>query len=181
MGIFWPKFLVKKKGILVVMCKLNSPGGRGVAQQKHYKSRLKIIPRSSYKALAINDSTNDVDFTNVSKIRKLESWIRKPWGNDIKWYNIWGDQTTHFISSTKNLTANNSSCNYKNAKITFDVGPTICVSFAKKRKTQIGWAATIGRKTRRWAKVNNTSRNGSLCHVPSSDKMIMRSPCQETW
>ncbi len=59
----------------------------------------------------------------------------------------------------------------------FKVGPTTCVSPSNEEKTQVGWVATIGQKTRRWANINNTPPKGSPCHIPYSDEMIMESPC----
>jgi hypothetical protein len=76
------------------------------------------------------------------KIWKPKSKIWKPRGSDIKWSNPWGDQATHFVGYTKRLYAKNSSYNHKNAKKTFDVQPTICVSSTEEEKTQIRWAAT---------------------------------------
>jgi hypothetical protein len=70
--------------------------------------------------------------------------IRKLGRNDIKWSNILGDRATHFDGYTKSPNADNSSYNRKNAQTTFDVGLAICVSFAKERKTHVGWATVVG-------------------------------------
>jgi hypothetical protein len=40
---------------------------------------------------------NDLDPTNVPKIYKHESRIKKLGINDIKWSNPCGDQATHFV------------------------------------------------------------------------------------
>jgi hypothetical protein len=56
------------------------------------------------------------------------------------------DQATHFVGYTKRPNVDNSSDNHKNVRNTYNVGPTICVSFVKERKTQVGWVATVGRK-----------------------------------
>jgi len=41
--------------------------------------------------------------------------------------------------------AENSSYNRKNVGTTFDGGPTICVSFVKGGKTQVGWSKKVSR------------------------------------
>ncbi len=84
-----------------------------------------------------------MDFINVPKIQKFKLGVRKPWGSDIKWSNIWGDQATHFVGCIENLNASNSSYNCKIAITTFDAGPTICVSSVKEGKTQVRWVAII--------------------------------------
>jgi len=48
----------------------------------------------------------------------------------------------------------------------------------KKGKHKWG-ATTIRRKVQKWAKTYNAPPNGSPCHVPNADKMIMKAPCQE--
>ncbi len=58
-----------------------------------------------------------------------------------------GDQIIHFIGCTKNLNAENSYCNHKKKRTTSNAGPIICVSFANKRKTQVGWAIAVGQRT----------------------------------
>jgi hypothetical protein len=80
----------------------------------------------------------------VPKIRKPKSTIRKLKGSDIKWSNLLGDQVTHFDGYTKSPNADNASYNCKNVKDTFDARLVICVSFAKERKTQVGWAIVVG-------------------------------------
>ncbi len=47
----------------------------GITQQI---KRLDIVPRSSWKPLTTNDSTNDVDPIDAPKIQKLELRIKKP-------------------------------------------------------------------------------------------------------
>jgi hypothetical protein len=55
---------------------------------------------------------NDLDPTNVFKIWKPELGIRKSGGNDIKWSNPCGDQTTHFIGYTESSNVKKSGCNH---------------------------------------------------------------------
>jgi hypothetical protein len=52
---------------------------------------LNIIPRSSWKTLAINDSTNDLNRINAPKIQKPKLGIWKTRRNDIKWSNSCDD------------------------------------------------------------------------------------------
>jgi hypothetical protein len=73
--------------------------------------RLNIIPKSSWKALATNDSTNDLDPINVSKI-KPKLGVKTSRESDIKWSNPYGDQTTHFVDYIKSLNIENSCCNH---------------------------------------------------------------------
>ncbi len=84
-----------------------------------------------------------MDHTNVPKIRKLKSKIKKSGGSHIEWSNFCEDQTTHFVSCLKSLNADNSSYNCKNIRPTYDVRPPICVSFAKEGKTQVWWATIV--------------------------------------
>jgi hypothetical protein len=60
------------------------------------------------------------------------------------------------------------------------VGPIICVSSPNARKTQVRLDVTIKWKAQKWAKIN-VPPNGSPCHVPNPNKMIMKSPCQKAW
>jgi len=57
----------------------------GITQRKHHKNHLRIykhiIPRSSWRDLTTNDSTNDLDPTDAPKIQKPESRVRK-------WYKV---------------------------------------------------------------------------------------------
>jgi len=53
----------------------------------------------------------------------------------------------------------------------------MCVSSSNEGKTQVGWVATIRRKARRWANINNIPPKGCPCHVPYSNEMTMKSPC----
>ncbi len=80
----------------------------------------------------------------MPKIQKPKSGIRNQRGNELKWFNFLGDQTTHVDGYTKSPNANNSFYNHKNAITTSDAGLAICVSFANKRKTQVRWAAVVG-------------------------------------
>jgi hypothetical protein len=52
-----------------------------------------------------------------------------------------------FIGYIEKLNVDNSSCNYKSIGTTFDVRPTICVSFTKERKIQVRWVVVV------WCKV----------------------------
>ncbi len=60
--------------------------------------------------------------------------------------------------------------------VMFEIGPTMCVSSMNEGKTQVGWVATIGRKTQRWANINNTLPKRPFCHVPYSNEMTTKSP-----
>jgi hypothetical protein len=86
---------------------------------------------------------NDLDRTSVPKLQKPKLRIKKPRRSDIKWSNPCGDQTTHFVSCTENFNAQNFCSNCRKTKITFDAKPTICVSSANEKKTQVGWAIAI--------------------------------------
>ncbi len=112
-----------------------------------------------------------MDPTSVPKIRKPELKVKKPKGSDINWSNLWGNQVTHFAGYTESPNVNNSSCNHYNAKTTSNVGPTICVSFAKEGKTQVRWATAIGWKAWRWARTNNIPPNGSPCKKSGEDPL----------
>jgi hypothetical protein len=61
--------------------------------------------------------------------------IKKPGRSDIKWSNLCGNQIIHFVGYIKNPNVENSSCNCKKTRTTFDVGFTICVSFSNEGKT----------------------------------------------
>jgi hypothetical protein len=61
--------------------------------------------------------------------------VRKLGGNDVEWFNLCGYQVTHFTNCTESPNAENSNYNCKKTGTTFDVGPTIYVSFANKMKT----------------------------------------------
>jgi hypothetical protein len=90
-----------------------------------------------------------VDPIGAPKIRKPESRIKKPGGNDIKWSNPYGNQAIHFVGCIESLNANNSSYNHKNARTTSNVKPTVCVSSAKEGKTQVRWATIVRQKVRK--------------------------------
>ncbi len=60
---------------------------------------------------------------------------------------------------------------------TSKAGPTMCISFANERKTQIEWVATIKHRTQKWVNANNNPPKGSYYHWLDSDEMIMRSLC----
>jgi hypothetical protein len=79
----------------------------------------------------------------VPKIQKPESGIIKLKRSDIKWSNLCGDQDTQFVGYIKSHNANNSCNNRKNTRTTSDVGPPICVSFAKEGKTQVKWVVVV--------------------------------------
>ncbi len=89
--------------------------------------KLHIVPRSSWRALCINGSTNDLDPIGVPKTWKPKLGIRKSGGSDIEWFNPCGDQATHFTNCTESPNVKNSNCKCKKTRITFDVGPTTCV------------------------------------------------------
>jgi hypothetical protein len=75
--------------------------------------------------------------------------IRKLGGSDIEWSNLCGNQATHFNDCTKNPNVENSCCNHKKTRTTFDVGLTICVSSTNDGKTQVERVVTIGQRTQR--------------------------------
>jgi hypothetical protein len=55
-----------------------------------------------------------VDSIGAPKIQKPQvSRVKKPGGNDIDWFNPYGNQTTHFDGYTKNPNVDNSSCNHE--------------------------------------------------------------------
>jgi hypothetical protein len=70
--------------------------------------------------------------------------VRKLGKSDIKWFNPYGDQATHFTSCTN---VKMFFCNCKNVGTTFDARLIICVSSTKEDKTQVGWAIDVGQKT----------------------------------
>jgi hypothetical protein len=49
----------------------------------------------------------------------------------------------------------------KKTSITFEVGPTICVSSTNEEKTQVWWVVAIGLKTQKCVMANNISPKGS--------------------
>jgi hypothetical protein len=63
---------------------------------------------------------NDLNPTNVPKIRKHKSRVKKPKGSDIKWSNLYGNQATHFNGYIKNPNAKNFYYNHKKTPTTFD-------------------------------------------------------------
>jgi hypothetical protein len=70
-------------------------------------------------------------------LSKLGSRAKKPRGNDIEWSNLGGNQTTHFVGYVESFNAKNSYYNCKKIGTTSYVRPTLCISLANKRKTQI--------------------------------------------
>jgi len=65
--------------------------------------RLDILPRSSWKTLATNDSMNDLDLATAPKIQKSKLGVKKPEGINIKWSNPYGNQPTHLLATLKAL------------------------------------------------------------------------------
>ncbi len=51
---------------------------------------------------------NDLNPIDVPKIQKPKLRIRKPRRNYIKWYNPYGDQTTHFVGYIESFNVENS-------------------------------------------------------------------------
>jgi len=78
----------------------------------------------------MNDSTNGLDPIGVPKIQKPKLGVRKLGGSDIKWSKPYGNQITHFIDCTESISVENFFFNHKKTRITYDVGPMICVSSA---------------------------------------------------
>jgi hypothetical protein len=89
---------------------------------------------------------SDLDPTDVPKIQKPKLKVRKLGKNDIKWFNLCGYQTTHFVGCIISLNVENSYCNHKKTRTTSDVKPTICISFANKGKTQVRVVAILRRR-----------------------------------
>ncbi len=71
----------------------------------------------------------------VPKIRKPKLGVRKLKGGYILWSNLYGNQATHFVGCTESLSAENSSCNCKKIRTTFDARPIICISSTNEGKT----------------------------------------------
>jgi hypothetical protein len=94
----------------------------------------------------MKDSTNGKKPIRAPKIRKLDLGVRKPGGSDIDWSNPCRNQATHFVDCIKSPNAPNSFYNRKKTCNTFEVGSTMCVSFANKEKTQVGWTVAVGRR-----------------------------------
>ncbi len=86
-------------------------------RQQNHDPKILIIWSSSSLIVpkSINNSTNDLDPTNVPKIQKPKL-VRKLGRNDIKWSNPYGDQVTHFTSYTKSFNAKFFYCNHKKKK-----------------------------------------------------------------
>jgi hypothetical protein len=103
--------------------------------------------RSSWNAFNTKDFTNGKEPTKTLRIQRLDSSVRKPRGNDIYSSNPYGNQATHFISCIENPNAPNSSCNCKKIGNTSKVGLIMCISFANKGETQVGWVVTIRQRT----------------------------------
>jgi hypothetical protein len=160
----------------------------GITKSKHYKiawgfaniGRLAIMLRSSWKTSNTKDSTNGKEPIGAPRIWKPDSSVKKPKGNDIYWFNPYGDQATHFIGYIENPNASNSSYNCKKIGNTSKAGPTMCISSTNNEKTQVGWVVEVGQKARRWTNVNNTPLERSPRHVLNSNEMIVRSLCLET-
>jgi len=88
-----------------------------------------------------------VDPSDAPKIQKLELGVKKPRGSDIEWLNLCGHEVTHFVGCIGSLNVDNSSCNHKNVKTTFNMKLIIFVSSTKERKTQVRWVVVVGQKT----------------------------------
>jgi hypothetical protein len=56
---------------------------------------------------------------------------------------------THFVGCIESLNAPNSSRNHKKIGNTSEVGPTMYISSANKRRIQVGWAITVGQTMQR--------------------------------
>jgi hypothetical protein len=157
----------------------------GISQREHCKSHLRICKHRNIRYCpkifmeSLNKQFNEwCGFHRCTQIyEKPNSRVRKLGRNYIEWFNPCGDQTTHFDTYIENPNVDNSSCNHKNVRTTFDAKPTICVSSAKERKTKIGWIVIVRQRAQRWTRTNNVPPNGSPCYVPNSDEMIMISQC----
>ncbi len=101
---------------------------------------------------------------------------RKPRGSDIDWFNPYGNYVTYFIDCTESLNVVDSSCNHQKTSSTFEVGPTMCVSFANEGKTQVRWVVAIGQKTQRWTSANNIPPKRSFIMYQTQMKWLWN-PC----
>jgi hypothetical protein len=100
--------------------------------------------KSSWIASNTKDSTTGKKPIKTLRIQRSDLSVRKHGGSDIDWFNLCGDQATHFISYTKSPNVSNFSSNHTETGNTFNVRLTMCVSYANKGKTQVRWATTIG-------------------------------------
>ncbi len=96
------------------------------------------------------------------KYKHLNWELKKLKGSDIEWLNLCGHQVTHFVGCIRSLNVDNSFCNHKNVKTTFDMKLIIFVSSTKERKTQVRWVVVVGQKTEKRTKTNKIFPNGSL-------------------
>ncbi len=114
-----------------------------------------------FKLRVRNNSINDLDPTNALKIQKFKSKIqvesKKVRKKYIESSNPWGNQATHFDGCIESPNADNSCYNCQKIRITYDVRPFICVSFAKEWKIQVRWVTTIGQRAQRWVRIKNCS------------------------
>jgi hypothetical protein len=86
---------------------------------------------------------------------------------------------THFVSGTKSLRQTPFIIIKKGN--TFEVGPTMCVSIANERKTQVEWVVVVAQRVRKWANANNIPPKGPPCCVLDLDEMTAKSPCLEAF
>ncbi len=95
----------------------------------------------------MKDSTNDKKPTKTPRIRRPNLNVKKLGGSDINWSKPYGNQVTHFVSGTKSLRQTPFIIIKKGN--TFEVGPTMCVSIANERKTQVEWVVVVAQRVRK--------------------------------
>ncbi len=127
--------------------------------------------RSFWSTYDLKDSMNGKKPTGASRIQKLDLGVRKYGRSDIDW-------STHFIDCTKSLNVPNYFCNRKRKGSMFKIWPTMCVTFTKNRKTQVGWV--VRRRVQRWIIANNIFPKGTPYRVLNLDEMC-RNPNIGLW
>jgi hypothetical protein len=88
-----------------------------------------IISRSFWNAFDTKDSTNGKEPIGAPRIRTMDSSVRKPRGSDINWFNVCGNQATHFVDCNESLNVPNFSYNRKKIGSTFEVRLIMHISF----------------------------------------------------
>jgi hypothetical protein len=79
--------------------------------------------------------TNGIKPITALRIYKFMLGVRKFARSDMDGSTPYGNQATHFITSMESQNVTNFTYNCKNASITFETRPTICISLASEEKT----------------------------------------------
>jgi hypothetical protein len=79
------------------------------------------MSRSFWNAFDTKDSTDGKEPIGAPRIWILDSSVRKPRGSDIDWFNLSGNQATHFVGYNESLNAPKKICNRKKIGSTFEV------------------------------------------------------------